>query len=79
MFSKFLVDLKWRRIFKTHSYSESQYPSFDICSRILSRQFGLITADRVLSAYPGQIGRGGTSSECCEGVLPCNKTNQTIP
>jgi len=50
---------QWRRVFKFHSYSETQYPTFDICSQTLSRQFDLIIADQVFEhlPWPNRAGR----------------------
>jgi SAM-dependent methyltransferase len=43
---------QWRRAFKFRSYSETQYPGFDICSQTLDRQFDLIIADQVFEHLP---------------------------
>ena len=50
---------QWRRAFKFRSYSETQYPTFDICSQTLDRQFDLIIADQVFEhlPWPNRAGR----------------------
>ena len=50
---------QWRRVFNFRSYSETQYPNFDICAQTLDRQFDLIIADQVFEhlAWPNRAGR----------------------
>jgi SAM-dependent methyltransferase len=50
---------QWRRVFKFRSYTETQYPNFDICSQTLDRQFDLIIADQVFEhlPWPNRAGR----------------------
>jgi SAM-dependent methyltransferase len=43
---------QWRRVFTFRSYSETQYPGFDICSQTLNREFDLIIADQVFEHLP---------------------------
>jgi SAM-dependent methyltransferase len=49
---------QWKRTFNFHSYSETQYPTFDICSQTLDRQFDLIIADQVFEHLPWPIRAG---------------------
>ena len=50
---------QWRRAFKFHSYTETHYPAFDICSQTLDRQFDLVIADQVFEhlPWPNRAGR----------------------
>jgi SAM-dependent methyltransferase len=50
---------QWSRQFQFRSYSETQYPDFDICSERLDRQFDLIIADQVFEhlPWPNRAGR----------------------
>jgi SAM-dependent methyltransferase len=43
---------QWRREFKFRSYTETQYPDFDICAEKLDRQFDVIIADQVFEHLP---------------------------
>jgi SAM-dependent methyltransferase len=43
---------QWKRAFKFRSFSETQFPEFDICSQTLDRQFDLIIADQVFEHLP---------------------------
>jgi SAM-dependent methyltransferase len=43
---------QWRRQFHFRSFSETQYPDFDICAQKLDRQFDLIIADQVFEHLP---------------------------
>jgi SAM-dependent methyltransferase len=38
---------QWRREFNFRSYTETQFPDFDICSETLDKKFDLIIADQV--------------------------------
>jgi SAM-dependent methyltransferase len=50
---------QWKRAFKFRSFSETQYPEFDICAEALDRQFDLIIADQVFEhlPWPNRAGR----------------------
>jgi SAM-dependent methyltransferase len=50
---------QWRRVFAFRSYSETQYPHFDICTQTLGSQFDLIIADQVFEhlPWPNRAGR----------------------
>jgi SAM-dependent methyltransferase len=50
---------QWKRAFNFRSYHATHYPSFDICSQTLGRQFDLIIADQVFEhiAWPNRAGR----------------------
>jgi SAM-dependent methyltransferase len=43
---------QWRRAFNFRSYTETQYPDFDICSQTLDDRFDLIIADQVFEHLP---------------------------
>jgi SAM-dependent methyltransferase len=43
---------QWKRSFNFRSFSETQFPEFDICSQTLDRQFDLIIADQVFEHLP---------------------------
>jgi SAM-dependent methyltransferase len=43
---------QWKRPFNFRSFSETQFPEFDICSQTLDRQFDLIIADQVFEHLP---------------------------
>jgi SAM-dependent methyltransferase len=43
---------QWRREFQFRSFTETQYPEFDICAQHLDRQFDLIIADQVFEHLP---------------------------
>jgi SAM-dependent methyltransferase len=43
---------QWKRAFNFRSYSETQFPEFDICSESLPRKFDLIIADQVFEHLP---------------------------
>jgi SAM-dependent methyltransferase len=50
---------QWSSVFNFRSYSETQYPDFDICSQTLDRKFDLIIADQVFEhlPWPNRAGR----------------------
>lgn len=50
---------QWRREFEFKSYTETQYPDFDICAETLDRKFDLIIADQVFEhlIWPYRAGR----------------------
>jgi SAM-dependent methyltransferase len=43
---------QWKRVFNFGSYTETQFPDFDICSEVLDKQFDLIIADQVFEHLP---------------------------
>lgn len=43
---------QWRRNFTFRSYTETQYPEFDICAQALPRSFDVIIADQVFEHLP---------------------------
>lgn len=43
---------QWKRQFQFRSFSETQFPDFDICSQRLDRRFDLIIADQVFEHLP---------------------------
>jgi SAM-dependent methyltransferase len=50
---------QWRRQFRFRSYSEMNFPEFDICNDVLPRQFDLIIADQVFEhlRWPARAAR----------------------
>jgi len=46
---------QWRRNFDFKTYTETQFPDFDICAETLGRQFGLIIADQVFEHLPWPV------------------------
>jgi SAM-dependent methyltransferase len=49
---------QWKRIFRFKSYTETQYPDFDICSEALDKQVDLIIADQVFEHLPWPVRAG---------------------
>jgi SAM-dependent methyltransferase len=49
----------WRQRFNFGSYTSTTFPDFDICAKIIDRQFDLIIADQVFEhlAWPMRAGR----------------------
>ena len=43
---------QWRRQFDFRSFTETQFPEFDICAQRLDRQFDLIIADQIFEHLP---------------------------
>jgi SAM-dependent methyltransferase len=43
---------QWKRAFAFRSFTETQFPDFDICSQTLDQQFDLIIADQVFEHLP---------------------------
>jgi SAM-dependent methyltransferase len=50
---------QWARQFQFRSYSETQFPDFDICLQRLDQQFDLIIADQIFEhlPWPNRAGR----------------------
>jgi SAM-dependent methyltransferase len=50
---------QWKRVFNFRSYTETQFPEFDICSEALDKQVDLIIADQVFEhlPWPARAGR----------------------
>jgi SAM-dependent methyltransferase len=49
---------QWKRVFQFQSYTETQYPHFDICSETLDKQVDLIIADQVFEHLPWPVRAG---------------------
>jgi len=50
---------QWRRRFSFGSFTETQFPAFDVCAQQIDRQFDLIIADQIFEhlPWPNRAGR----------------------